>query len=425
MASDRDLPIVFREVRVVDVRNGRVGDPAQVVVRDGIIESIDAGGEVPSGAREIAGEGRTLIPGLIDAHWHSLFAAAPLTLAMTGDVGFLHILAATTARDTVLRGFTTVRDAGGPSFGLKQAIDSGLVPGPRIFPSGAMISQTGGHGDFRSRHEIPRGRAGQLSHAELVGAVRIADGVDAVFEAAREQLMLGASQLKLMAGGGVASAYDPLDVTQYTEAELRAAVDAAENWGTYVMVHAYTPRAVQQAIRAGVKCIEHGQLLDDDTVELMAENDVWWSLQPFLYDEDAIAVPPHSQAKFEQVVVGTETAYELARKHDVRVAWGTDTLFEPALAAKQGKQLAKLTRWFSPAEVLAMATVTNAELLALSGARNPYPGVLGVVEEGALADLILVNGNPLDDIQLLAAPETAFALIMKQGDVVSDAGGFL
>ena len=425
MASDRDLPIVFREVRVVDVRNGRFGDPAQVVVRDGIIESIDAGGEVPSGAREIAGEGRTLIPGLIDAHWHSLFAAAPLALAMTGDVGFLHILAATTARDTVLRGFTTVRDAGGPSFGLKQAIDSGLVPGPRIFPSGAMISQTGGHGDFRSRHEIPRGRAGQLSHAELVGAVRIADGVDAVFEAAREQLMLGASQLKLMAGGGVASAYDPLDVTQYTEAELRAAVDAAENWGTYVMVHAYTPRAVQQAIRAGVKCIEHGQLLDDDTVELMAENDVWWSLQPFLDDEDAIAVPPHSQAKFEQMVVGTETAYELARKHDVRVAWGTDTLFEPALAAKQGKQLAKLTRWFSPAEVLAMATVTNAELLALSGARNPYPGVLGVVEEGALADLILVNGNPLDDIQLLAAPETAFALIMKQGDVVSDAGGFL
>lgn len=425
MTSDRELPIVFREVRVVDVRNGRVGDPTQVVVRAGIIESIGAAEEVPAGARVIAGEGRTLIPGLIDAHWHSLFAAAPLALAMTGDVGFLHILAATTARDTVLRGFTTVRDAGGPAFGLKQAIDSGLVPGPRIFPSGAMISQTGGHGDFRSRHEIPRGRAGQLSHAELVGAVRIADGVDAVFEAAREQLMLGASQLKLMAGGGVASAYDPLDVTQYTEAELRAAVDAAENWGTYVMVHAYTPRAVQQAIRAGVKCIEHGQLLDDDTVELMAENDVWWSLQPFLDDEDAIAVPPHSQAKFEQMVVGTETAYELARKHDVRVAWGTDTLFEPALAAKQGKQLAKLTRWFSPAEVLAMATVTNAELLALSGARNPYPGVLGVVEEGALADLILVNGNPLDDIQLLAAPETAFALIMKQGDVVSDAGGFL
>ncbi|TDW95605.1 MULTISPECIES: amidohydrolase family protein [Kribbella] len=420
MTSDQGQPTVFHQVRVLDVRRGRVGDPVQVVVRDGVIDKISPAAEIPARARVVPGEGRTLIPGLIDAHWHAIFASVPLMTALTGDVGFLHIVAAAAARDTLLRGFTTVRDAGGPSLGLKQAIDDGLVPGPRIYPSGAMISQTGGHGDFRARHEIPRGRTGYLSHAELVGAVRIADGVSAVFEAAREQLMLGASQLKLMAGGGVASSYDPLDVTQYTEAELHAAVEAAENWGTYVMVHAYTPRAVQQAIRAGVKCIEHGQLLDDETVELMAENEVWWSLQPFLDDEDAPPVPPGSRPKFEQMVTGTETAYELAKKHDVRLAWGTDTLFDPALATKQGKQLAKMTRWFTPAEVLTMATVTNAELLSLSAARNPYPGVLGVVEEGALADLILVNGNPLDDIQLLATPETAFAAIMKQGALVKD-----
>lgn len=413
-------PTVFQQVRVLDVRRGSVGDPVQVVVRDGVIDEISAAAEVPPGAHVVSGDGRTLIPGLIDAHWHSLFAAVPLMTAMTGDVGYLHIVAAATARETLLRGFTTVRDAGGPSLGLKQAIDAGLVPGPRIYPSGAMISQTGGHGDFRTRHEVPRGRTGHLSHAELVGAVRIADGVSAVFEAAREQLMLGASQLKLMAGGGVASPYDPLDVTQYTEEELHAAVEAAANWGTYVMVHAYTPRAVQQSVRAGVKCIEHGQLLDDETAALMAENGVWWSLQPFLDDDDAPPVPPANQSKFDQMVRGTDTAYELARKHDVRLAWGTDTLFDPGLAAKQGKQLAKMTRWFTPAEVLTMATVTNAELLALAGERNPYPGVLGVVEEGALADLILVNGNPLDDLQLLAAPETAFALIMKQGAVVKD-----
>ncbi|MFI5694223.1 amidohydrolase family protein [Kribbella sp. NPDC051586] len=420
MTSDQGQPTVFRQVRVLDVRQGRVGDPVQVEVRDGVVSRISPEQEIPAGARVVAGEGRTLIPGLIDAHWHSILAAVPLATALTGDVGYLHIMAAAAARDTLLRGFTTVRDAGGPSFGLKQAIDAGIVLGPRIFPAGAMISQTGGHGDFRARHEIPRGRSGHLSHAELVGAVRIADGVDAVFEAAREQLMLGASQLKVMAGGGVASSYDPLDVTQYTEAELRAAVEAAENWGTYVMVHAYTPRAVQQAVRAGVKCIEHGQLLDDETVELMADNGVWWSLQPFLDDEDAPPVPPGSRGKYEQMVTGTETAYALASKHDVRVAWGTDTLFDPALAAKQGKQLAKMTRWFSPAEVLTMATVTNAELLSLSGPRNPYPGILGVVEEGALADLVLVNGNPLDDIQLLATPDTAFALIMKQGEIVKD-----
>jgi imidazolonepropionase-like amidohydrolase len=281
-----------------------------------------------------------------------------------------------------------------------------------------MISQTGGHGDFRTLHDLPRGRLGHLSNSELVGAVCIADGVDAVLQGVREQLMRGASQIKLMAGGGVASSYDPLDVTQYTESELRAAVEATENWGTYVMVHAYTPRAVQIAIRAGVKCIEHGNLLDDETAALMAEKGIWWSLQPFLDDEDAPPVPPQSRPKLLEMTAGTDAAYRLAKKHGVRLAWGTDTLFDPALVTKQGKQLAKMARWFSPAEVLTMATATNAELLTMSGPRNPYPGTLGVVENGALADLILVDGNPVEDITLLARPETAFAVIMKDGEIV-------
>jgi imidazolonepropionase-like amidohydrolase len=413
--------IVFRDVRVLDSRKGTIGDAAQVVVRDGIIEAVapaNASLAAGEGDRVIDGAGRTLIPGLIDAHWHAVFAAAPLAALLMSDAGFLHILAAATARDTLLRGFTTVRDAGGPSFALKQAIDAGITQGPRIFPSGAMISQTGGHGDFRTLHDLPRGRLGHLSNAELVGGVCIADGVDAVLQGVREQLMRGASQIKLMAGGGVASSYDPLDVTQYTEPELRAAVDAAENWGTYVMVHAYTPRAVQIAIRAGVKCIEHGNLLDDETAELMAEKGIWWSLQPFLDDEDAPPIPPQSRPKLVEMTAGTDTAYRLAKKHGARLAWGTDTLFDPALTAKQGKQLAKMIRWFSPAEVLTMATATNAELLSMSGPRNPYLGTLGVIEDGALADLILVDGNPLEDITLLARPETAFVVIMKGGVIV-------
>ncbi|WP_460531242.1 metal-dependent hydrolase family protein [Flindersiella endophytica] len=402
-------------------RTATIGGAEQVLVRNGRIESVGPLRDTTDDAATVIdARGQTLMPGLIDAHWHSIFAATPLQTATYADVGFLHILAAKTAHDTLLRGFTSVRDAGGPAFGLKQAIDAGLTIGPRIYPSGAMISQTGGHGDFRTLHDLPRGRLGHLSHVELVGAVCIADGFEAVLQGAREQLMRGASQLKLMAGGGVASSYDPLDVTQYTEAELHAAVEAAENWGTYVMVHAYTPRAVRQAIRAGVKCIEHGQLLDDNTAALMAENDVWWSLQPFLDDEDAVPVPPGSEAKFAQMVAGTDNAYTLAKKHGVRLAWGTDTLFDPVLAAKQGKQLAKLTRWFTPAEILVMATATNAELLALSGPRNPYPGTLGVVEEGALADLVLVDGDPLDDITLLARPGTAFTVIMKNGEVVKN-----
>jgi imidazolonepropionase-like amidohydrolase len=234
-------------------------------------------------------------------------------------------------------------------------------------------------------------------------------------------LRRGASQIKLMAGGGVASDYDPLDVSQYTEREIRAAVDAAENWGTYVTVHAYTPRAVRTAMAAGVRCIEHGQLLDDETVALMADNRIWWCLQPFLDDEDAPPLAGPNRVKFLQMVEGTDNAYNLAIKHQVQLAFGTDTLFDAKLATRQGAQLAKLTRWFSPAEVLQQATVRNAELLALAGPRNPYPGRLGVVAEGAIADLILVDGDPVADISLIARPQDSFTVIIKGGQLVKGA----
>ncbi|MDO9173231.1 MAG: amidohydrolase family protein, partial [Actinomycetota bacterium] len=366
---------------------------------------------------EIDGGGRVLMPGLIDAHWHSAFAALPVSALLTADIGYVHLVAGRTAEQTLLRGFTTVRDAGGPTFGVKRAIDEGIISGPRIYPAGAMISQTSGHGDFRATHELPRGVCGHLAHTERIGGTVIADGVDEVLRGVREQLMLGASHIKMMAGGGVSSAYDPIDVTQYTEAELRAGVEAAANWGTYVMVHAYTPRAVQQALRAGVKCIDHGHLLDDETVAMIAEHDAWWSLQPFLDDEDAIPVPAASRDKQGMVTDGTDRAYGLAKKHGVKLAWGTDTLFDAHLATRQGAQLAKMTRWFTPVEVLRMATHDNAELCGLSGPRNPYPGKLGVVAEGALADLLVVNGNPLDDIELLAAPATGLSVIIKNGEI--------
>jgi imidazolonepropionase-like amidohydrolase len=234
---------------------------------------------------------------------------------------------------------------------------------------------------------------------------------------------LGASQLKLMAGGGVASSYDPLDVTQYTEPEMRAAVEAAENWGTYVTVHAYTPRAIQVAVAAGVRCIEHGQLMDDATAVLLAERGIWLCLQPFLDDEDTIPMTGASRQKQLQMMTGTDTAYGLAQKHGVRVAFGTDTLFDVGLAAKQGKQLAKLARWFTPADVLRMATADNAALLAMSGPRNPYPGRLGVVEEGAMADLLLVDGNPLEGLVLLEDAARNFVAIMKGGALVKQPAG--
>ncbi len=246
----------------------------------------------------------------------------------------------------------------------------------------------------------------------------IADNADQVRVRVREQLALGASQIKLMAGGGVSSNYDPLDVTQYTVPELRAAVEAAENWGTYVTVHAYTPRAVRQAIEAGVRCIDHGQLLDEATVKLMAEKGIWWSLQPFHDDgRSSFAEGSPNRLKQLEMFAGTDTAYRLARKYKVRTAFGTDILFDAEAAATQGAQLAMLVRWYPPAEVLKMATADNAQLLALSGKRSPYAGTLGVVAEGALADLLLVDGDPLSDIQLIADPAKNIVVIMKDGKV--------
>ncbi len=416
--------LLFENVRVFDGRSDRLTPPSNVLIVGNRIQAVSRAPITPDAGldvRRVDGGGRTLMPGLIDAHWHALLVAPDLMTAMTADAGLLNFMAADVARQTLMQGFTSVRDVGGPSFGLKRAIDLGLVPGPRIFPSGAMISQTGGHGDFRLPHEVPRPTADGLNHAERMGAAMIADGADAVRVRAREQLMLGASQLKLMAGGGVSSLYDPLDATQYTVAEIRAAVEAAENWGTYVTVHAYTTRAVRQAIEAGVRCVEHGQLIDEDTARLMAERGVWWSLQPFLDDEDSN--PKQGEARRKQLMVaqGTDRAFTLARRLGIKVAFGTDILFNPGGVPRHNAQLVKLSRWFSPAQVLAIATGGNGELLALSGERSTYRGALGVIAPDALADLILVDGDPLEDLALIADPVRNFLVIVKDGVVVKDA----
>ena len=416
--------VLFRDVRVFDGKSAALSARTDVLIRSNTIAAVGAGAVAASPATTIIdGGGRTLMPGLIDAHVHLMFATIPQVALLTADIGFVNIAAGKAAQDMLMRGFTSVRDAGGPTFGLKRAIDAGLVPGPRIWPSGAFISQTGGHGDFRLPNELPS-RPGDFSYAERVGAAAIADDPDTVRQRAREQLALGASQIKLMAGGGVASSYDPLDVTQYTVAELRAAVEAAENWGTYVTVHAYTPRAVRQAIEAGVRCIDHGQLLDEATAKLMAEKGVWWSLQPFVDDRPS-PYPEGSANRRKQLEMytGTDTAYALAKKHGIKTAWGTDTLFDAQAASTQGAQLAKMVRWYTPAEVLRMATSGNAELLALSGLRSPYEGRLGVVAPGALADLLLVDGDPIADINLIADPARNFVVIMKDGRIHKNALG--
>jgi imidazolonepropionase-like amidohydrolase len=393
-------PVLLKNVRIFDGKSSAYIEGRNVLISENRIESLVGQDETVTDAD------------VIDLAGISQIAA------MTADIPYVHLVAAQEAERTLMRGFTTVRDVGGPSFALKRAIDEGRLAGPRIYPSGAMISQTSGHGDFRMRTDLPRTAQSNLSTAEAAGISAIADGVPEVLRRAREQLMLGASQLKIMVGGGVTSTFDPLDSLQFTEAEIRAAVDAASDWGTYVCSHVYTSAGIRRALDCGVKSIEHGQLADEETVQRIADAGAWWSLQPFLADEDSNpGGTPEQQAQRREIAEGTVRAFELGKKHNVNMAWGTDILFNPKGTAAQGRHLAKIARWFDNHEVLSLATSRNAALLALSGPRNPYRGRLGVIENGAIADLLVVDGDPLQDISVIADPENSLKLIMKDGRI--------
>jgi len=412
--------VLITNASIFDGLNEKLATGMSVLIEGNTIKTIAPTIEAPAGATVIDAKGKVLMPGLTDAHYHPMMAALPMADLVSSPDGWINLAAAKNAEALLLQGFTTVREASGNSFSLKRAIDLGLYPGPRIYSTGPMISQTSGHADFRSYTAVPADPDEQLIYISRNGYATVADGVTEVMKRTREALRMGASQVKLAAGGGVASSYDPIDVAEYTFDELKAAVDVADTWNTYVMVHVYTPRAIQTALRAGVKCIEHGQMMDEATAKMIAEKGAWLSLQPFLDDEDAIPFPEGSDQRKKQLIMtaGTDTAYRLAKKYRIKTAFGTDVLFDSKLATKNGKQLAKLQRWYTSYEVLKMATYDNAQLFAMSGPRNPYhEGPLGVVAEGAYADLLLVDGNPLENLDLVADPDRYFVLIMKDGKI--------
>jgi len=414
-------PVLFTNVRIFEADEARLSAASDVLVRDGRIAAINPAGTATNlDGRVIAGEDRVLIPGLIDVHVHLTFGSLAKKDLFDKDLTpeRVMVLSGKQAEAMLLRGFTSVRDVGGPIFDLKAAIDRGQLRGPKIWPAGAVISQTSGHGDFRTPDERSRRFFGMPSRAELLGATFIADGRDEVLTAVRENLRSGAALIKLMAGGGTSSAYDPIDVTQYTLDEMRAAVEAAEDWGTYVTVHAYTARAVERAVDAGVKCIEHGQLLERPTLRKLKRKDVWLSMQVLMKSSEAM-----DAARIEKrrgIIENQPKVWEAAAKMKLKVAWGTDFLFEPEQMPFQNEYLVKVGQWYSPAEVLRIATARNADLLALSGLRSPYSAEVGRIRVGAAADLILVKGNPLEDLSIIADPEENFLLIMQDGKVVKD-----
>lgn len=371
----------------------------------------------------IDGGGRTLMPGLIDSHYHLMLAASQGDAWRLEQPDYTHATMVVESMNLLNRGFTSIRDTAGPGFGIKKAIDEGLIPGPRIYPSGTLITQTSGHADRTLPFEEPRVFSGHVPVGEgIMKLDRVVNGRDEVLAATRQNLKQGATQIKIAIGGGVYSFYDPLDVTEFTEDEIKAAVDAASDWGTYVTAHVYTPKGVLRGIRNGLKTIEHGQLMDEETAREMAERGVYLITQPFEADESLKAIAdPIQWNKYVQVVDGWEKTAELVKQYNVKMGFGTDLVFAPDMNGTQGDFLARFSPWFSNIEMLRMITSTNAEILALSGARNPYQeGPLGVVEAGAYADLILVDGNPLEDVTLLGSNGDHIPLVMKDGEIVKN-----
>lgn len=368
----------------------------------------------------IDGSDRVLMPGMTDAHVHLVGMAHTMLELFTATQTQLAAAALARAKDTLLRGFTTVRDVAGDTAGIKHVIDGEPALGPRIYPSQAAISQTAGHGDFGFPYERPTALGGRESRAEQIGMMRVADGADRVVAAVREQLKGGASQVKLMAGGGVASVYDSLSSVQFTPVELRAAVDAAADYGTYVATHVYNVAGIRRAVEAGVKSIEHGQLADEPTIAMLAEREVWLSTQPFA-EHDHSFPDADRTAKNREMCRGAGQVYRWAKKHGVKLAWGTDLLFEPENNGRQSEMVARLGEFFTPVEALKMVTSGNAELFRLAGERDPYRSArLGEITTGSWADMLLINGDPTKDLGLLADPAGNIAVIVKDGVVVKN-----
>ena len=392
---------VARNVRIAD---GRI----DVVSRDEI--------PLPPGGAVIDAAGQTLMPGLTDAHWHMAAVRGVPWMGPEDPVSVALVFK--DAERQLLRGFTTVRDTAGSIFGIRDAIDRGIVPGPRCFPSGAAISQTSGHGDFDPADELPPTLGGAPSRFRRAGMTAVANGVPEVLAATRQQFKRGATQIKIMAGGGVTSDFDPIDTLQFTPEELRAIVGAATDWGTYACAHVYTAAGIRRCLDAGVLSIEHGHLLDDATAALMAQKGAWLSTQPFESGDNQLTQEQKAKAADSLGSGGWQSSVRLAKKHGIKVAFGTDLFARTTGSRTENTMLPRLGTVFPNAEVLRMATSGNCALFARSGRRNPYRAApLGVVNEGAWADLLLVRGNPLDDLRLLEDHARNLLLIVKNGVV--------
>jgi len=403
--------IVVRNGTVFDSRAAALVGERTVVIEGDRIVAVTDEPVAPGDGRVVDAAGATVVPGLIDAHVHVMVATMDFARAAAMPLTLVGIHAARALESMLRRGFTTVRDAGGADGGVATAVERGVVPGPELLRCGRALSQTGGHGDTRGRSAPAATCACELVET---GIAVLADGPDAVRRAAREQLRGGASAIKVMASGGVASPSDPLWLEAYTPEELGAAVEEAARWRTYVLAHAYTPGAIRRAVDAGVRSIEHGNLLDEATAARMAERDVF--LVPTLVTYWAIAehgaafgLPGWALEKVHEVLDAGRRSVEVAAAAGVDIGLGTDLLGEAGVF--QSRELVLRAEIQSAAEVLRSATAVNARLLQREGD-------LGVVEEGARADLLVVDGDPTADISLLEGDGRHLRAVVRRGELV-------
>jgi imidazolonepropionase-like amidohydrolase len=419
LASIAPIPILADTVLIEDVRifNGvdAVLASGHVLVRDGLIDTISANPiAAPDGATVIAGDKRILTPGFIDLHVH-------LTFQMPAEHMREHASAAgaravAMAKFYLDHGFTTIRDAGGTHPDLARAFNSGQIYGPRVYPSGAVVSQTAGHGDARMPHEANPAHNGGSPYDQGAFGI-IADGVDAHLVAVRENLKNGATQIKIMGGGGVMSDYDPIHSLQPSPAEIRAAVQAASDWGTYVLAHAYTAEAITRLVENGVKSIEHGLLIDEAAARLVKKEGAVISTQLYIFRQllDSPYMTDFQREKAQLVRAGQENLIRLLKKHDITTGFSTDFIFGEYSALPY--EFTERAEFWPNAEVLHQATAEGGEIIRMSGKLNRH-GKFGEIREGWVADLLLHNGEVLEDLSVLADPQANLALIMKNGEIV-------
>ncbi|SFM53999.1 metal-dependent hydrolase family protein [Shimia aestuarii] len=415
LGQDSGSPILFRNARIFNGKDETLLEGYDVLVAQGRIAKLAKGIGADAGWREIDAEGRVLSPGFIDAHAHVMFQMS-FPEAFGSDEFYWAYKATAAAETYLMNGFTTIRDVGGNTFSLKKNIDAGVLAGPRIYPSGPMISQTSGHSDHRQDCHKCAAILNEPSVPMKYHMVAVADGHDGVLLAVREAFRRGASQIKICTTGGTGSYADPLDVTQFLPSEVQAAVAAAKDWGTYVCTHAYHDEGIRRAVENGVQCVEHANLATEATLRMMQEQGIWLSPQVIVYTKHPLGYTDDQKAKHDEAYDGIDRMMTAARKLGFeKIAFGSDIITDPELLARVNDEFKLRTKWFTPFEVMRQATALSGELLAMSGPRNPYKGKLGVIEEAAFADLLLIDGNPLDDIEILTRPAETLDLIMKNG----------